>query len=72
MKNTQRNVSFESIHKAVKSSSNNHRLILKVRDLGEHLPTAAGNILALLDNLEMTAMVRSLNLEESDSVSFCM
>lgn len=56
----------------MKSSSNNHRLILKVRDLGEHLPTAAGNILALLDNLEMTAMVRSLNLEESDSVSFCM
>ena len=54
------------------SSSNNHRLTSKVKELGEHLPTAGGNILALLVNLQMAAVVRSLNLDGSDSVSFYM
>lgn len=45
----------ESVHKAVNSSSDNDRLTLKVKEL-EHLPTAAGNALALLVDLEMTAV----------------
>lgn len=36
---------------------------MKGKELGEHLPTVAGNILALLVDLEITAVVRSLNLD---------
>lgn len=53
-------------------NSHNHSLIWKVKEPGQHLPTAAGNVLALLGNLEMAAVVRSLNLDGSDSVSFYM
>jgi len=63
---------FESIRKAVNSSGSNHRLPSKVKGLGQYLPAAAGNLLALLVNLEMIAGVRSLNLDGSDSVRFYM
>lgn len=36
---------------------------MKGKELGEHLPTVAGNILALLVDLEITAVARSLNLD---------
>lgn len=36
---------------------------MKGKEVGEDLPTVAGDILALLVNLEMDAVVRSLKLD---------